>query len=257
MLLVADVGNTNTVFGAGAAASSAFDHTWRVSSSRERMADEWLALLSALLRPGGRVLGDIDAMIVSSVVPVITNALAELGARLGIETIIVNADLDLGIQLAVDAPHEVGADRIVNAAYAYEQYGGPIIVVDMGTATKIEAIDAGGAFRGGVIAPGIGLTLDALANRAARLYAVELKLRDRAIGSNTVAAVQSGVVTGHLAMIEGMVARVAAELGTPREIVLTGGYSRILAGSSTLFTRHEPEMLLAGLRHLYNRNRHV
>jgi type III pantothenate kinase len=129
-----------------------------------------------------------------------------------------------------------------------------LIIVDMGTATKIEAVSAAGEYLGGVIAPGLGLTLDALASRAARLYAVELKLPPAAIGTTTVTCVQAGVVMGHVAMFEGMVARVSEEMGGANEVILTGGFSPIVAGSSQMITRHEPDLTLDGLRYLAKRN---
>jgi type III pantothenate kinase len=194
-------------------------------------------------------------MIISSVVPAIGSAVKDFGRRcFGIDPIFVGAHLDLGIRVDVDSPAEVGSDRLVNCAYAFDRFGGPLIVVDLGTATKIEAVTADGVFLGGVIAPGLGLSLDALATRAARLYAVELRLPERAIGRNTVAAVQSGVVAGHLSMIEGMVARVAKELGAPKHVVLTGGFSDALATTSETFTNYVPDLTLRGLQFLYRRN---
>jgi type III pantothenate kinase len=256
MLLLVDIGNTNTGFGVATAEGEDSVESWRMSSARDRTADEWFAMLSPHLEravEGGRML---TGMIVSSVVPAITNAIVDYGRRfLDLEPLLVGPDLDLGIRIRVDTPAEVGTDRLVNCAYAYLAFGGPTVVVDMGTATKIEAIAASGDYLGGVIAPGLGLTLDALASRAARLYAVELKLPPAAIGRNTVAAVQSGVVTGHLAMVEGMISRVASELGVPRHVVLTGGFSGAIAGQSKVFTDYVPDLTLRGLRFLYLKNR--
>jgi type III pantothenate kinase len=251
-LLMIDVGNTNAVFGVSASElDDAVDPVWRFSSSRERMPDEWFALLHPLI-------GDLEisAAIISSVVPAITRNLVELCRRhLGLEPTVVGAQLDLGISIQTDAPSEVGTDRLVNSAYAFARWGGPCIVVDLGTATKIEAIASEGAYLGGVIAPGLGLTLEALATRAARLYAVELKTPPTAIGRNTVHAVQSGVVGGHLAMIEGMVARVQSELDAPaRAIVLTGGFAATVADSIPIATDYVPDLTLRGLRYLYFRN---
>jgi type III pantothenate kinase len=255
MLLLIDVGNTNTVFGLANADREAPVSALRVSSARDRTADEWLALLDPHLRRAEVETAQVEGMIVSSVVPAITRALVDFGRRfLGLEPIIVGVQLDLGIRVKVDAPAEVGSDRLVNCAYTYATFGGPAIVVDLGTATKIEAVTGDGDYIGGAIAPGLGLSLDALANRAARLYAVELELPLRAIGPNTVAAVQSGVVIGHLAMIEGMVARVETELGTPRHVILTGGFSSVVAGKSPIFTDYVPDLTIQGLRYLYLRN---
>lgn len=256
MLLLVDIGNTNTVFGLGDPGDETPVASWRLSSARDRTADEWFSLLAPLLSGEGIEPQVIDGMILSSVVPAIGKAMIDFGRRyLDIEPLVVGPHLDLGICIDVDHPAEVGSDRLVNCAYAFSRFGGPLIVVDLGTATKIEAVTADGAYLGGVIAPGLGLSLDSLATRAARLYSVELQLPERAIGRNTVAAVQSGVVAGHLAMIEGMVARVARELGQPTHVVLTGGFSAPLATTSEVFTDYVPDLILRGLQFLYGRNR--
>ena len=167
---------------------------------------------------------------------------------------VVGPALELGITVGTEAPNETGTDRIANCAAAFARFGGPTIVVDLGTATKIEAITEGGDYLGGVIAPGLGLTLDALATRAARLFAVELKRPAETIGRSTVAAVQSGVVEGHLAMIEGLVERTRSELGEARHVVLTGGYSHVFAEARSVFTEFVPTLTLEGLRLIYRRN---
>jgi len=256
VLIAVDAGNTNTTFGIfeNDAASSA--RVWRAASVRERTADEWAALLQAWLRDEEVAAGRVTGLALASVSPSIGAAIAPLGLRLfHTEAMIVSAALDLGIQVCADEPSEVGADRLVNAAEAFRRFGGPVIVVDMGTATKIEAIDATGHFLGGVIAPGLGVSMESLTSRAARLYAVPLTLPGRVIGPNTIHAVQSGVIAGHLAMIEGMVARVRRELGGADRIVLTGGFSHVIAGGSTLFTDIVPNLVLEGLAALHRRNR--
>lgn len=255
MILAIDIGNTNTVFGLFSSTAHAPDVTWRFSSVRDRTADEWRSLLLPQFVSAKIPFEAISGAIISSVVPAIGKSLVELARRdFAREPILVGPHLDLGIELAVDSPQETGADRIVNSAYAYAFYGGPTIVVDLGTATKIEAVTEDGRFVGGVIAPGLGLSLDALATRAARLYAVELNLPEHAIGRNTVAAVQAGVVAGHLAMIEGMVARVSQELGPPSHVVLTGGFSGTLAGSCAIVTDYAPDLTMRGLAYLFARN---
>ncbi|HEY8446550.1 MAG TPA: type III pantothenate kinase [Thermomicrobiales bacterium] len=260
MLLTIDIGNTTTAFGLWPDGDDPeTEHPlsrWRLSSARERTADEWRSLvephLAAALAPGEQVRG----VVVSSVVPAITDAINRLvESWLGVPPLLITPDLDLGIQVRTDAPRETGADRIVNCAAAYARFGGPTIVVDTGTATKIEAITADGAFIGGVIAPGVAISLDALATRAARLYAVELRLPAHAVGRNTVTALQSGVVAGHLAMIEGMVRRVSEEIGGAKAVVLTGGNAEIFAGASACFTAYEPDLTLRGLRLVWHRNR--
>ncbi len=260
MLLMIDVGNTNTVFGVNSLAdeSKRVFTSWRVASSRERMADEWYALVHPLLESRSIDPAAFYGAIISSVVPAITVALRELLDRhFGITPLIVSHKLDLGISIKTDNPEEVGTDRLVNSAVAFAMFGGPVIVVDLGTATKIEAVTAAGDYLGGVIAPGLGLSLDALASRAARLYAVELRLPQAAIGRNTVNAVQSGVVTGHAAMIEGMVNRVQIELGGANNVILTGGYSSALIRATSVVTDYIPDLTLQGLRYLFDRNSQV
>jgi len=258
MLLLVDAGNTNTVFGVADFEPNKISSILRFSSSRERTADEWFALLRPHLPHLEREPDLPPGMIVSSVVPAMTRHLVELGRRhFRLEPLVANATFDLGIRIEVDAPHEVGTDRLVNSAYAFAKYGGPTIVIDLGTATKIAVITEDGAYIGGVIAPGLGLSLDALANRAARLYAVELAPPPAVIGRNTVAAVQSGVVIGHVAMIEGMLARIVVERCQPRRVVLTGGYSSAVAGVLSGVTDYVPDMTLLGLRMLFDRTRPV
>jgi type III pantothenate kinase len=255
MLLAIDVGNTQAVFGLFGLDSTDATAIWRLPSRLDRTEDEWYALLRPLMAENGIARSSIGAVVLSSVVPTIGATLVRMiRNRFALEPLLVGPHLDLGIEVRTDVPTETGTDRIANCAGAYARFGGPTIVVDLGTATKIEAITAGGEFLGGVIAPGLGLALDALANRAARLYAVELKRPTTAIGRNTVAAVQSGVVEGHLAMIEGMVQRMRGNLGDVRHVVLTGGYSGVFADARSVFTDVVTTLTLDGLRLIYRRN---
>lgn len=256
MLLLADVGNTNTVFGAADPDSGELVASWRVASTRDRMPDEWFVFLAQLVHSFGFEIATFKSGIVASVVPAISRALLQaIRDRFAIDPVVVSAALDLGIRIGADIPAEVGADRLVNAAYGFHAYGGPLIIVDLGTATKIEAITDVGVYLGGVIAPGLGVSLDALASRAARLYAVELAPPPATIGRNTVHAVQSGVVLGHAAMIEGLVARVRNELGGADRVVLTGGYAGAIGRLCPSVTDTRPDLTLAGLAHLWKRNR--
>jgi type III pantothenate kinase len=255
MLLAIDVGNTIAVFGLFVAGDPGPAAIWRLTSRRDRTDDEWFALLTPLFAASGFAPKDVEGVVLSTVVPAIGTALVRAcRARLGVEPLVVGPGLDLGITVRTEAPNETGTDRIANCAAAFARFGGPTIVVDLGTATKIEAITGAGDYLGGVIAPGLGLTLDALATRAARLFAVELKRPSMTIGRNTIAAVQSGVVEGHLAMIEGLVARARAELGEARHIVLTGGYSDVFAEARSVFTEFVPTLTLDGLKLIYRRN---
>lgn len=256
MLLTIDVGNTNTVVGLAPLGEEPFLAVWRLASRRDRTSDEWFALLRPLLDVVNGELRRVQGVAISSVVPAITASIQEFALRyLEIDALIASVDLRLGITVKTDAPRETGTDRIVNCAAAYAKFGGPTIIVDLGTATKIEAITEGGEYLGGVIAPGLGLTLEALASRAARLYAVELALPAAAIGANTVAALQSGVVLGHLALIEGMVERVSKELGGAKTVVLTGGHAPVFAHVPSVFTTFVPHLTLYGLRLIYQWNR--
>jgi type III pantothenate kinase len=255
VLFAIDVGNTNVVLGVFEKGDPLLRANWRLATQRDRTADDWNLLLAPLisseLYPGNSISG----VILSSVVPAITESLSRWSRnRLTIEPVIVNADLDLGINVKTDVPAETGADRICNSVAAYAQFGGPVIVVDLGTATKIEAITESGDYLGGVIAPGIGIMIETLAARAARLYAVKMALPSKAIGSNTITAVQSGVVAGHLAMIEGLVHRVSNELGGARHVVLSGGYSPVFAGVESVVTDIAPNLTLDGLRIIFERN---
>ncbi|HKG25480.1 MAG TPA: type III pantothenate kinase [Thermomicrobiales bacterium] len=255
MLLGIDGGNTNAVFGLFAGDASETTAIWRLTSRRDRTADEWYALLAPLFVAGGLRPDSVDAVVLSSVVPAIGDALIRTAReRFGVEPLVVGPALDLGITVRTDVPNETGTDRITNCAAAFARFGGPTIIVDLGTATKIEAITGSGDYLGGVIAPGLGLTLDALATRAARLYAVELRRPAAAIGSNTIAAVQAGVVEGHQAMIEGLVARVRGQLGGAEHVVLTGGYSHVFAETPSVFTDVVPTLTLEGLHLIYRRN---
>ena len=255
MILAIDVGNTNTVLGVFADDSSKTIEAWRLSSNRERTADEWRGLLHPILN-GYLADRRIHGAIIGSVVPAVTGPIVTLcRGWLRVDPLVLSSQLDLGISLRQDHPNEVGADRIANAVAAHTLAGGAAVIVDLGTATKIEAIDSSGAFLGGVIAPGLGLSRDALAQRAARLFAVDLVPPVRAIGRNTLEAVQSGVVLGHARMVEGMVAATLAEMNEPAELFLTGGHAGAILTSVELALRHEPDLTLLGLKMIYDRNK--
>lgn len=255
MILAIDVGNTNIVIGLLDPATGHPARSWRLSSNRERTADEWRGLLDPLL---GEALSasPVDGAIIDSVVPAITTPMVELcRSWIGREPVVVSSELDLGFSLAMERPNEVGADRLANAAAALQLLDGPAVVIDLGTATKIEAIDRDRVFRGGIIAPGIGLSRDALATRAARLFAVEFSAPEHAIGRNTIEAVQNGVVRGHARMVEGLVRDVWTELGEETPILLTGGFASTIEPILRLTARCEADLTLIGLGCLYARNR--
>lgn len=254
MLLAVDVGNTNTVFGLFDLASERLVASWRAATRRDRMPDEWYAILAPLFAAAGHQPGEVTAVIISSVVPSLTTWLTKMSRdRLGVEPIVVGGDLPLGLRIRTETPREVGADRLVNAVAAFDRYGGPAIVVDFGTATTFDVISDEGDYLGGAIAPGLVISLEALTSRAAKLFAVELKLPEKVIGTNTVTMMQSGLVLGYLAMLEGMILRIRGELGTDAAVIATGGYSEIFAAASPIITHHDRDLLTHGLLVIYKR----
>jgi type III pantothenate kinase len=253
MLLAVEVGNTNTTFGLFAD-GGALLVSYRLSTERERMPDEWFAMLAALLASDGHALSDVDGAIISSVVPSVTTWLLEMvRQRLRCEPVVVTADLDVGLGLDVDEPRQLGADRIVDCVAAHARYGGPAIIVDLGTATTFDVIGADGTYLGGAIAAGIGTSLRALAGNAAQLFNVELHMPPHVIGRNTADQLRAGIVAGHLALVEGVIARTRAELGAEATVILTGGLAPLLAGHSPVFDHVDPDLTLDGLRLIYDR----
>lgn len=256
MLLAINANNTNTVFGLCSVSDDAILTSWRVSTRRDRMPDEWYALLSPLLAGGGFATSDVEAVIIGSVVPSVTRWLVIMcRSRLGMEPIVVSADLNIGFRADVDQPAEVGADRIANTVAAFTRFGGPSIVVDFGTATNFDVVSEEGHFLGGAIAPGLVVSLEGLTARAARLFSVDIALPDHAIGTNTVTNIQSGVVLGHLAMVEGLVSRIRAELGCDAPVIATGGLATLFVGASPVIARDVPDLTIDGLRLIYRRLR--
>jgi type III pantothenate kinase len=253
MLLAVEVGNTNTTFGLFAA-SGELTTAYRLSTERERMPDEWFAMLAALLASDGHGLAEVDGVIISSVVPSVTTWLVDMSRdRLRIDPVIVTGDLDVGLDLDVDEPGHLGADRIVDCVAAFHRYGGPAIIVDLGTATTFDVIGRNGAYKGGAIAAGVATSLKALASNAAQLFNVELHMPERVIGRNTADQLRSGIVAGHLAMLEGMIERTRAELGTDAQVIVTGGQAPLFADRSSLFDHFDPDLTLHGLRLIYDR----
>jgi type III pantothenate kinase len=220
------------------------------------MPDEWFAMLAALLASDGHELAEVDGVIISSVVPSVTTWLVEMTrSRLRVDPVIVTGDLDVGLDLDVDEPRQLGADRIVDCVAAFHRYGGPAIIVDLGTATTFDVIGRNGAYKGGAIAAGVATSLQALAGNAAQLFNVELHMPESVIGRNTADQLRSGIVAGHLAMLEGMIERTRAELGTDAQVIVTGGLSPLFAERSSLFDHFDPDLTLHGLRLIYDRVR--
>jgi type III pantothenate kinase len=253
MLLAVEVGNTNTTFGMFAA-SGELTTAYHLSTERERMPDEWFAMLAALLASDGHALTEVDGVIISSVVPSVTTWLIDMARnRLRIDPVIVSGDLDIGLDLDVDEPRQLGADRIVDCVAAFHRYGGPAIIVDLGTATTFDVIGSNGAYLGGAIAAGVATSLKALAGNAAQLFNVELHMPDAVIGRNTADQLRSGIVAGHLAMLEGMIERTRAELGSNARVIVTGGLAPLFAGRSPLFDHVDSDLTLHGLWLIYDR----
>ena len=257
MLLAVEVGNSNTTFGLFAT-SGELTSAYRLSTERERMPDEWFAMLAALLASDGHDLSEVDGAIISSVVPSVTTWLVDMTrTRLRIDPVIVTGDLDVGLDLDVDEPRQLGADRVVDCVAAFHRYGGPAIIVDLGTATTFDVIGRNGAYKGGAIAAGVATSLQTLAGNAAQLFNVELHMPEAVIGRNTADQLRSGIVAGHLAMLEGMIERTRAELGTDAQVIVTGGLAPLFADRSSLFDHFDADLTLHGLRLIYDRVRAV
>lgn len=252
MLLAVDVGNTQTVIGLFDA--DTLRAHWRISTNASLTADELLVTIESLLRVNDLRISDIAEMVLASVVPRLTSAWDDVARTGGWSAMIVGPGLKTGLPIRYDNPHEVGADRIVNGVAAVEEFGAPVIVVDFGTATTIDVIDAEGAYLGGAIAPGIETSAEALFSKAARLSKVDLVAPPKAIGTNTRASVQSGLMLGQAAMIDGLVRRVWAELGEEATVVATGGLAPVVAPLCETVSHVDVDLTLAGLRIIRDRN---
>jgi type III pantothenate kinase len=254
MLLVVDVGNTQTHF--GTFDSDRLLEHWRYATVREETADELGAKLRALLALRGQEFSDLEASIVSSTVPRLNQEWQEVGRRyLGHETVIVGAGLKTGIPIRIDNPRELGADRLVNAVAGYAKLGGPCIVVDFGTAITYDVVSAEGELLGALISPGIEIALDALTERAAKLPKVELVEPRALIGKSTVESIRAGVVFGYAGQVDGIVRRLHAEIGEEAETIATGGLAHVVVPFTETIDHVDDLLTLTGLRLIYERNR--
>lgn len=254
MLLVFDVGNTNIVLGVYEGEKLLVN--WRISTDRQKTADEYGMLVHNLFAYRGIDFKTIDAIIISSVVPPLMPPLVRMSQRyFNVEPLVVGPGIKTGICIKYENPREVGADRIVNAVAALEKYGGPLIIVDFGTATTFCAIAQNGDYLGGAIAPGIGISTEALFQRAAKLPRIELIRPKSVICRNTVSSMQSGIIFGFVGQVDEIVRRMKEELGEEAQVIATGGLANLIAKESRSINVVEPFLTLEGLRLLYERNK--
>lgn len=253
MLLAVDVGNTHMVLGVYDG-ERLCDH-WRLETRVARPADEYLVLFGALLGKAGLLEDQIEDMIVSTVVPPLQDTLGEVGeALLGHSPTFVGPGVRTGMPILYDSPREVGADRIVNAVAAYERWPQGLIVVDFGTATTFDVVSPKGEYIGGAICPGMGISMDALFQHAAKLPRVDLARPARVIGKNTVASMQSGLVFGYVGLVDGLVERMRSELDHPSTVVATGGLAHLVAEESAVIDHVDSLLTLRGLRLIHVRH---
>ncbi|MBN2527335.1 MAG: type III pantothenate kinase [Deltaproteobacteria bacterium] len=254
MLLVADVGNTHTVLGLYDAENLLFK--WNVQTSRERTSDEWGLVFRSFFELANLKLDQVHGFAMCSVVPPAVHSLKH-GARkyLKTEPLIVGPGVKTGLSIRYENPREVGADRVVNAVAGLEKFPGASIIVDFGTATTFDCLSSKGEYLGGIICPGIGISLEALVNRTSKLPKVEISKPTSVIGRNTEQSMQSGILFGYASMVDGLVAKIKAEMGDDVQTIATGGLSAVIAGEATSLMYHEPNLTLDGLRIIYEKNR--
>ena len=253
MLLALDIGNTNITLGVFRAKE--LKATWRIATDSARMADEYGLMLSQMLELKAVPAKEVDAIALCSVVPPLTPTFVELSeAYFGVTPLVVGSGTKTGIRILYDHPRDVGADRIVDATAALNLYGGPVIVVDFGTAAVFDAITADGEYLGGAIAPGMAVGADALFHSTSQLRRVELDSPPSAIGKNTVHAIQSGLVLGYAEMVKGMVTRFDSELGGGSRVIATGGLAEVIEREARIFDAVDPDLTLTGLRLIHEMN---
>ncbi len=253
MLLVLDIGNSNIVL--GTYEGKTLVRHWRISTDRQKTGDEYGMLMNSLFAYQGINMTDIHAIIISSVVPPLVVPMVKMCERyFHIHPLLVGPGIRTGIRLHYENPRAIGADRIVNVVGAYEQYGGSLIVIDIGTATTFDVVGEEGDFLGGVIAPGIGTSADALFQSAAQLPRIELVTPKQVICRSTIQGMQAGIIFGFVGQIDAIVRRIKAEYGKPMRVIATGGLARMIARESQTIDKVDHFLTLTGLRAVYERN---
>jgi type III pantothenate kinase len=254
MLLTIDVGNTNTVLGVHDGPD--IQVHWRLTTRREQTADEYGILVRNLFSAHGLEPRQFDGVALASVVPPLTPVLVALSrGYLGHDPLVVEPGVRTGMPILYEPPSDVGADRIVNGVAAFAAYGGPVVVVDFGTATTFDVVTKKGEYAGGVICPGIGISADALFQRAARLPRVDVRNPGAVVGRSTVGSIQAGLYFGYAEMVNGLIGRIRAELREPVRVVATGGLAETLAADIPAIEAVDPVLTLTGLRLIWERNR--
>src|SRR5271167_2361650 len=253
MLLALDAGNSNITIGV-------FDgpkliERWRLRTIHEQTADEWGVLMRNLFALSSLELGHVDGIIIASVVPTLDAPLHAMAQRYFHTTpLFVTPDTDVGLKVLYDNPREVGADRVVNGVAAFHRYGGPSVVVDLGTTINFDIVSANAEYLGGMICPGIGMSISGLFAKTARLPMVDFRAPAELIGKNTVDSIQSGLYYGFVGLIDGIVERVIAELGSSTKAIATGGQARLVAAGSRLVKEFDEDLTLKGLEIIWRRN---
>ena len=254
MLLALDAGNSNITIGAFEGRRLISD--WRLRTIREQTADEWGILLRNLFSPAGLDIAKIDGIIISSVVPPIDATLAAMTERyFHTEAMFVTPRTDLGLAIRYDNPSEVGADRLVNGVAAFQKYGGPCVVCDLGTTINFDVVSRDAEYLGGAIAVGIGIAIDALFSKTARLPMVDFRPPKDVVGTNTIASMQSGLYFGAIGAIDGIIERVVAKLGPETKAIATGGQARMIVEGSRYLKTVDEHLTLEGLAMIWERNR--